>query len=287
MARGREKHAEVLAAGAQPVIADGLDRERVNKAMTSARPDVVVHQMTALGGDLDMRRFERTFAQTNRLRTEGTDHLLEGARAAGATRFVAQSFAGWPYAREGGPIKTEEDPLDPDPPAKLRTTLEAIRHLEAAVTGTVEVDGLVLRYGGFYGPGTSLGPDGVQTEMVRKRRFPIVGDGNGIWSLVHIDDVARATALAVERGEAGIYNVVDSEPAPVREWLPYLAGVVGARPPRRLPTWLARLVAGEHTVALMTTSRGASNAKAKRELDWELRHPTWRGGFKELAAPAP
>jgi nucleoside-diphosphate-sugar epimerase len=272
----------LAAAGAKPVIADGLDRGHVITEVTRARPDAVVHQMTALSGDLDMRRFARTFAQTNRLRTEGTDHLLEAAREAGATRFVAQSFAGWPYAREGGPVKTEEDRLDPKPPPALRTTLDAIRYLEAVVTSADKIDGLILRYGGFYGPGTSLGRDGVQTEMVRKRRFPIVGDGNGIWSLVHIDDVASATADAVERGEAGIYNVVDDQPAPVREWIPYLAEMLGAKPPRRLPAWLARLVAGEHAVALMTTIRGASNAKAKRELGWELRYPTWREGFKEL-----
>ena len=282
MTRDPAKQGALAAAGATPVVGDGLNRVSVIAEVKRARPDAVVHQMTALSGDLDMRRFARTFATTNRLRTEGTGHLLEGARQAGVRRFVAQSFAGWPYAREGGPVKTEEDPLDPDPAPALRTTLDAIRELEAAVTSADGIDGLALRYGGFYGPATSLGPDGIQTEMVRRRRFPIIGNGNGVWSLVHITDVARATAIAVERGEAGVYNIVDDDPAPVREWVPYLAEVLKAKPPRRVPAWMARLVAGEHAVALMTTIRGASNQKAKRLLDWEPRYPSWREGFKEL-----
>jgi nucleoside-diphosphate-sugar epimerase len=270
--------------GVVAVAADGLDREAVERAVVEAEPEVVVHQMTALGGNLDFRHFERTFAQTNRLRTEGTDNLIAAARAAGARRLVAQSFAGWPFAREGGPVKTEADPLDPDPPAAVRPTIDAIKQLEAAVTGAEGLEGVVLRYGGFYGSGTSLGPGGDQTELIRKRRFPIVGDGGGIWSMVHIHDAAAATLAAIEGGKPGIYNVVDDEPAPVSEWLPYLAKVLGAKPPRRVPRWIGRLASGEHGVILMTAIRGASNEKAKRELDWALRYPSWREGFKELTA---
>jgi nucleoside-diphosphate-sugar epimerase len=195
-------------------------------------------------------------------------------------RFVAQSFAGWPFARVGGPVKTEDDPLDPDPPAELRRTLDAIRHLESAVLGTDGMEGVVLRYGGFYGPGTSAGEGGFMVEDLRRRRFPIVGAGTGVWSFVHIDDAAAATVVAVERGAPGIYQVVDDDPAPVSAWLPELAAAVGARPPRRLPAWVARLVAGEHGVVLMTEVRGASNAKARRELGWTPAYPSWRQGFR-------
>jgi nucleoside-diphosphate-sugar epimerase len=272
-----------LPEGVTAVAADGLDREAVERAVAEAEPEVVVHQMTALAGDLDFRRFERTFGQTNRLRTEGTDNLIAAAQDAGAKRFVAQSFAGWPYAREGGPVKTEEDPLDPDPPKAVRSTIDAIKHLERAVDEAEGLEGISLRYGGFYGSGTSLGPSGTQTELIRKRRFPIVGDGGGVWSLIHIHDAASATLAAIEGGDPGIYNVVDDEPAPVREWLPYLAEVLGAKPPRHVPAWVGRLATGEHGVILMTSIRGASNTKAKRELDWTLRYPSWREGFKELA----
>lgn len=283
MARTEEKAALVRGLGAEAVLADGLDPESVGRAVGELEPDVIVHQLTALAGSLDMRHIERSFALTNRLRTEGTDHLLTAGRAAGVRRFVAQSFAGWPFARTGGPVKSEDDPLDPDPPKDLRTTLDAIRHLERAVSGADWTEGLVLRYGGFYGPGTSVGvsPEGEQVEMVRKRRFPVVGGGSGVWSLIHIEDAAAATAAAVERGAPGIYNVVDDEPAPVSEWLPALADAVGARPPMRVPRWLGRLVAGEAATVMMTESRGASNAKAKRELGWQPRYASWRQGFAE------
>lgn len=287
MSRGSSvKAAALQRAGAKLASADGLDRSAVERIVVEARPEVVVHQMTALGGDLDFRNFERTFALTNRLRTEGTDNLVAAARAAGARGFVAQSFAGWPYGREGGPVKTEEDTLDPDPPRAVRSTIEAIKYLERTVTSVEDIEGLVLRYGGFYGPGTSLGPDGVQTELVRRRRFPIVGGGDGIWSLIHIQDAAAATVAAIEGGPGGVYNVVDDDPAPVREWLPYLAEVLGARPPRRTAAWLARIVGGEHSVIMMTAIRGASNQKAKRELGWVPRYPSWREGFRELAERA-
>jgi nucleoside-diphosphate-sugar epimerase len=227
-----------------------------------------------------LRRFDVGFALPTRLRTEGTDHLVAAARAAGARRLVAQSFAGWPFARVGGPVKTEDDPLDPDPPAELRRTLDAIRHLEAAVLGADGLEGLVLRYGGFYGPGTSLGVGGYMLDDLRRRRLPLVGAGTGVWSFVHIDDAATATVAAVERGAPGIYQVVDDDPAPVSAWLPELAAGVGARPPRRLPVWVARLVAGDHAVALMTEVRGAANAKARRELGWRPAWPSWRQGFR-------
>jgi 2-alkyl-3-oxoalkanoate reductase len=224
-----------------------------------------------LAGQTDLKRFDRSFAETNRLRTEGTDALVAVAREIGVRRFLAQSFAGWPYAREGGPVKSEEDPLDPSPVPAMRETLAAIRYLEQAVA---DRDGVALRYGDLYGS-----PEDVQVELVRKRRFPMVADGGGVWSFVHLDDAAAATVLALEQGATGIYNVVDDEPAPVREWLPALAAAVGAKPPRRIPRWLARLVAGESGVVLMTEIRGASNAKAKRDLGWTLRYPSWRQGF--------
>jgi nucleoside-diphosphate-sugar epimerase len=284
MTRSPDKAAGLRSAGAEPVVADGLDREAVRDAVARAQPQVVVHQMTALTAVSNMRKFEREFALTNRLRTEGTDNLLAAARAAGARRLVVQSFAGWPYAHEGGPVKTEDDPLDPDPPKQLRSTLDAIRHLEAAVTGAGDVEGVVLRYGGFYGPGTSLAPDGEHVEAIRRRRFPIIGNGAGVWSFVHIADVAAATLAAITGDGPGIYNVVDDEPAPVSEWLPALAAAIGAPPPRRVPAWLGRLVAGSHTLMLMTESRGASNAKAKRDLGWRPAYPSWRAGFQTLAA---
>ncbi len=269
--RSTDKAERLRAQGAEPVVVDLLDAGAVQEAVAAARPDAIVHQGTALAGMSDIKHFDRSFAMTNRLRTEGTDALLAAARETGVGRIVAQSFAGWPYAREGGPVKTEEDPLDPTPVPAMRETLTAMRQLEQTV---VDAGGLALRYGGLYGS-----PQDAQLELVRKRRFPIVGDGGGIWSFVHLDDAAAATVLALERGEPGIYNIVDDEPAPVREWLPALAAAIGAKPPRRVPGWLGRLLAGEVGVVLMTEIRGASNAKAKRELGWRLRYPSWRRGF--------
>jgi 2-alkyl-3-oxoalkanoate reductase len=280
MTRSAGKAAGLRAAGAEPVVADALDREAVLRAVCAARPEVVVHQATALAGVTSLRRFDKGFAATNRLRTEGTDHLLAAARAAGTRRLVAQSYTGWPFARTGGPVKTEDDPLDPDPPAELRRTLDAIRHLEAAVGGAEDLEGLVLRYGGFYGPGTSAGAGGYVLDDLRRRRFPIVGAGTGVWSFVHIDDAAAAAVAAVEGGDPGIYQVADDDPAPVAEWLPALAAAVGAPPPRHLPAWLGRLLGGEHAVVLMNEVRGASNAKARRELDWRPAWPSWRQGFR-------
>jgi 2-alkyl-3-oxoalkanoate reductase len=270
--RSPKKAERLRALGAEPVALDVLDPDAVRKAVAAAEPDAIVHQATALTGASDLKHFDKTFAQTNRLRTEGTDALLAAGRSAGVNRFVVQSYAGWPYARVGGPVKTEEDPLDPEPAAEMRETLAAIRHLEAAVLAE---GGIVLRYGGFYGS-----PDDPQLELVRKRQFPLVGDGGGVWSFVHLDDAASATVLALERDKTGIYNIVDDDPAPVREWLPALATVLEAKPPRKVPRWLARLVAGESGVVLMTEIRGASNAKAKAELGWTLRYPSWRQGFR-------
>jgi nucleoside-diphosphate-sugar epimerase len=278
MTRSEGKADSLRAAGAEAAVADALDREAVVAAVRDAQPEVVVHELTALPSKFDTRKFDRTFEQTNRLRTEGTDNLLGAARAAGARRFVAQSFAGWPYAPTGGPVKAEADPLDPDPPKAMRATLDSIRRLESTVLGADDIEGIVLRYGGFYGPGTGVA---VMLDEIRKRRFPIVGDGGGVWSFVHTDDAARATLAAIERGRPGIYNVVDDEPAPVSEWLPYLAETIGAKPPWRVPAFVGRLAAGEAGLSLMTRSRGASNAKAKRELGWEPRYRSWRQGFKE------
>jgi nucleoside-diphosphate-sugar epimerase len=266
--------------GATPVVMDGLDRDSVMAAVTAAAPDAIVHQMTALAGDLDLRNPDKAFAVTNRLRTEGTEHLLAAAQAVGARRFVAQSFAGWPSARTGDPVKSEADPLDPHPPRGIRETHAAIRRLEELVTGA---GGVVLRYGGFYGPGTGLAPGGDQFEMVRKRRFPLIGNGAGIWSFAHTEDVATGTIAALERGREGeIYNVCDDDPAPIREWLPLLARSLGAKPPRRIPAWLAARLASPAAVMMMTTARGASNAKAKAELDWTPAWPSWREGFAAL-----
>jgi nucleoside-diphosphate-sugar epimerase len=269
--RSPEKADRLRAQGAEPVVLDLLDPRAVREAVAAARPEAIAHEATALASMTDFKHFDRSFAPTNRLRTEGTDALLAAAREVGVRRFVAQSYAGWPYARNDGAVKTEEDPLDPTPVPTMRETLAAIRHLERAV---VDAGGVALRYGGFYGS-----PDDPQVELVRKRLLPIVGDGEGVLSLVHLDDAAAATALALEDGAAGIYNVVDDDPAPASEVLPALAAAVGAKPPRRVPRWLARLVAGEAGVVLMTEARGASNAKAKRDLGWALRYPSWRQGF--------
>jgi nucleoside-diphosphate-sugar epimerase len=279
MTRTQSKADAVRAMGATPLVADALDPEAVASAVAESGPEVIVHQLTALSGSIDMRHFDRDFALTNRLRSEGTDHLLAAGRAVGIKRFVAQSYAGWPFARTGGPVKSEDAPLDSDPPEGLRRALAAIRHLEDAVTGASWTEGVVLRYGGFYGPGTSLAPDGEHLELIRKRGFPIVGGGQGVWSFVHIEDAAEATVAAVEHGSRGIYNVVDDEPAPVAEWLPAIAESVGAKQPRKVPRWLGRLLAGQVATVMMTEVRGASNEKAKRELGWRPGHASWREGL--------
>jgi len=280
MTRSDSKQAALWEAGAEPVVADALNPDQVAEVVATAKPDVIVHELTAISA-LDIRHFDRSFAPTNRLRTEGTDHLLSAGRAVGVRRFVAQSYAGWPQGRSGAAIKSEEEPLDPAQPREMRESWEAIRHLEAAVTGADWSEGIVLRYGGLYGPGTSLSPGSDEFEMVRKRKFPVVGNGAGVWSFVHVADAAEATVAAVERARPGIYNIVDDEPAPVAEWLPGLAAAIGAPKPRRLPRWIGRLAVGETGIAMMTEIRGASNAKAKRELGWQPRHASWRQGFAQ------
>jgi nucleoside-diphosphate-sugar epimerase len=261
----------VRALGAEPLALDLLDAAAVREAVLKAQPEAIIHQATALANVRFGRSLDRSFAATNRLRTEGTDALLAAAREAGVRRFVAQSFASYRYAREGGPVKTEEDRLEPDPPAMARETNAAMRHLDEAVTNA---GGIALRYGGFYGASNDglVGP-------VRKRQFPIIADGGGISSFIHLHDAAAATVLALGHDGAGLYNIVDDEPAPMSEWLPALAAALGAKPPRHVPLWLARLVAGKGMVMMAVGSRGASNAKAKQELGWTLRYPSWRQGF--------
>jgi nucleoside-diphosphate-sugar epimerase len=281
MTRTPGKQDLVRSLGAEPAVADALDPDAVARVVAEAEPEVIVHQLTAIPDSLDFRHFDRDFAPTNRLRTEGTDHLLAAGRAVGVRRFVAQSFEPWLYERTGSMVKDESDPIDSSPPERVRTTLEALRHLEDAVLGADWTEGIVLRYGGFYGPGTGIGlkPKGEMLEMIRKRKVPIVGDGAGVWSFIHIDDAAAATVAAVEHGPPGAYNVVDDDPAPVAEWLPVAASAVGAKPPRHVPRWLGRLASGEMGIVMMTELRGASNQKAKRELGWKPRYSSWRDGF--------
>jgi nucleoside-diphosphate-sugar epimerase len=264
--------------GADAVVMDGLDAASVGEAVAKARPDAIVHQMTAISpahaGKPDIKHFDRWFATTNRLRAEGTDHLLAAAEATGVSAFVAQGYASWNGIREGGWVKTEQDPLDLLPGTSAQVGMEALRHLESVVLGA---DGAVVRYGSLYGPGATDD----QVELLRKRQFPLVGSGRGYSSLLHLDDAASAAVLAVEQNAKGVFNIVDDEPAPASEWLPYLAECAGAKRPMRVPKWLARLLAGDVAVIMMTEGRGFSNAKAKRELGWQLRYPSWRQGFRE------
>jgi len=272
--RSPAKAGQLTAQGAKPVIVDGLDREAVLKAVAAAQPEVIIHQMTALTSMRSFRNFDKEFAVTNELRSRGTDYLLEAAHQAGTRRFIAQSFIGWNNAMSGGPVKTETDPLDPHPVAATARTMAAIRHLEQAVPAQA-TEGLVLRYGILYGGGAS----DRMLEAVRKRQMPVIGRGTGIWSFTEVADAASAAVAAVTRGAPGIYNAVDDEPAPVSQWLPFLAASLGAKPPMNAPAWLGRLLGGEMIVSWMTRGRGASNAKAKRELGWTPAQPSWREGF--------
>ena len=281
MTRSKSKQGMLAELGAVPVVADALDPKQVAEAVGQARPEVIVHQLTAIPASLDLRHFDRDFALTNRLRTEGTAHLLSAGQAVGVRQFVAQSNGAFGYARTGGAVKSEEDPLDPAPARGMQETWAAIGRLEQAVLGAEWTEGIVLRYGAFYGPGTSLAQGAEQVEMVRKRKFPLVGDGGGVWSFIHVADAAEATVAAIEHGSRGVYNVVDDDPAPVAVWLPALAQTLGAKKPMRVPRFVGRLFAGEAGVVMMTEIRGASNAKAKRELQWRPAHPSWR---EELAA---
>lgn len=281
LVRNDQKAQTLLAAGAKVAIADALNKEELTEAIRKTEPEVIIHQLTALAHAGNFKKLDDEFVVTNRFRTEVTDTLLAAARLVGARRFIAQSFCGWPFAREGGPVKTEEDPLDPNPPTNFTKILTAIRYLEDMVRMTVDLEAIALRYGLFYGPGTGIAKDGPVIKLVRKRMMPIVGDGAGIWSFIHIHDAARATVAAISNGSPGIYNVVDDEPAPVSTWLPALADAVGAKQPYRVPVWLGKLAIGEGGVSMMTKIRGGSNAKAKRELGWELDYPSWRRGFVE------
>jgi 2-alkyl-3-oxoalkanoate reductase len=272
--RSQSKIDSLRAAGAEPYLLDGLDGAAVGTVVAQARPDVIVHEMTAIPPMMNFRKFEQTFAATNTLRTTALDHLLAAARAQGVSRLVAQSYAGWPNARTGGPVKTEADPLDPTPPAAMRSSLDAIRYLEQAVT-SAPFAGLALRYGSLYGPGASE----VFVRLLRRRQVPVIGDGAGVWSFLHVTDAAAATVAAVSQGTTGVYNIVDDEPATVAEWLPVLAKGACARPPWHVPGWLGGLAAGEAGLSMMTQVRGSSNAKAKRELGWTPIWATWRDGF--------
>ena len=278
--RTPEKTEALRALGAEPVVVDALDPDSVADAVAKAEPEVVVHQLTALNGPPDLRHAREMAVATNRLRTEGTDHLLAAARAVGARKVVAQSNGGW-MERTGRGLADEGERLEPNPPADAEELVGALRHLEEAVTGIGWAEGIAIRYGGFYGPGTGLSrePDAYLSDLIRRRRFPIVGGGAGVWSMVHITDAAAATVAIIERGRAGIYHVADDEPAPVRVFLPELARALGAPPPRRVPAWLARMVAGKGAVSLMTHARGISSGKIKRELGWTPRYPSWRTGF--------
>jgi nucleoside-diphosphate-sugar epimerase len=286
MVRGESSKATATQLGAVPVVADALDRDQVEAAVRQAAPEVIVNQLTAIG-HIDTRHFARSFAATNRLRIEGTDNLLAAARATGVRRFVAQSNGAFTYTRTGGPVKSEQDPLDRAPVGQMASMIAAVEHLEKAVLGAAWTEGIVLRYGAFYGHGTSMAPGSEQFEMIRRRRFPVVGDGGGVWSFVHIADAAEATVAAVEKGGRGVFNIVDDDPAPVAEWLPALAAMLGARKPMRVPRFVGRLAAGPAGAVLMTELRGASNAKAKRELGWRPTHPTWRQGLAGKAPEGP
>lgn len=281
LTRSVTKAAELEDAGVAAVIVDPLDKPRLTAAVRRAEPDVIIHQLTALTNVGNFRKFDQEFALTNRFRTEVTDTLLAAARTIGTRRFIAQSYCGWPYAKKGNAVKTEEDPLDPNPPESFTKTLAAIRYLEDKVCTTTFLEGLALRYGMFYGPGTSIGKGGPVLRMVRKRRFPVVGGGGGIWSFIHVLDAARATVAAISRGAPGLYNIVDDEPAKVAVWLPALARAVEAKPPYSIPHWLGEVMIGKAGVSIMTQIRGCSNAKAKRELNWTPIYPSWRIGFAD------
>jgi nucleoside-diphosphate-sugar epimerase len=274
------KFEDLRSLGAEPVEMDGLNRDEVLRRVVPAKPDVVIHQMTAIATVRDWRNLDRSFAETNRLRVEGTKYLMEAARQAGARRLIAQSYTGWPNERKGSRIKTEADPLDPNPPSGAASVVRSAAELERIVPAAEGLTGIVLRYGAFYGPGTSIAFDGDLVQRIRAGKLPLIGGGAGVWSFIHVDDAANATRLAVDRGSAGLYNITDNEPAEAAVWLPYLASVLGAPEPKRIPAWIARLVVGDMVVSTMTKARGSSNAKARRELRWEPGYSTWRDGFR-------
>lgn len=278
-ARSSARLAEIRAWGASPVVMDGLDQASVMAAVTAARPEVIVHQMTALAALSSLRHFDREFALTNRLRTEGTRYLVDAAVKTEVRRLVAQGFTGWTNERDGPPVKDETSPLDPDPPRTMRQSLDAIAELEKTVTSAAKVEGVVLRYGQFYGPGSTA-----LLDAVRQRKLPVVGSGAGLWSFVYVPDAATATIAALDHGTPGLYNIVDDDPAPAAEWIPYLAEIAGVKPPLHVPAWVGRLAAGEAVVSMMTRARGSGNAKARAVLGWAPGYPTWREGFPSWVA---
>jgi 2-alkyl-3-oxoalkanoate reductase len=280
MTRSANNVDALRAAGAEPAVADALDRDAVMQAVLRAKPEVIIDELTALTGVKNYKKFDEEFALTTRLRTESMDYLMAAAQAAGARRFIAQSYGNWNYERTGSLIKTEEDPLDLTPPAHQTRSMAAIRYLEQVIQSTSGIQGIALRYGNLYGPGTGFALDGDIVATIRKRGLPIVGSGTGVWSFIHVEDAASATVAAIQHGEPGVYNICDNEPAPVSVWIPALAKAVGAKPPYHIPVWIARLIVGDVGVSMMTQVRGASNAKAKRELDWQPRFKTWRDGFR-------
>jgi nucleoside-diphosphate-sugar epimerase len=291
MTRSQANEGWLRGVGAEPVVADGLDRSAVMQAVMRVEPEVIIHEMTGLTGVKSFKKFDDEFALTNRLRMEGTDYLLEAAQAAGTRRFIAQSYGNWNYERTGTVLKTEDDAFDPTPPANQRKTLEGIVYVENAVVGASEIEGIALRHANHYGPGTSFALDGDLVKLIRKRQLPVIGDGGGVWSFIHVDDLAQATVAAVGRGRPGVYNIVDDEPVASRVWIPALAEAVGAKPPRHVPVWLGKLAAGEVGVSMMTQIRGTSNAKAKREFGWKPQYASYRDGFRSglgnLPLPAP
>jgi nucleoside-diphosphate-sugar epimerase len=280
MIRSESGAAGLRSLGADVVLADGLDAAAVKAAVDTARPEVVVHQMTALKGGIDFKRFDQSFALTNRLRTEGTDHLLAASQAAGVRRFVVQSYAGWNMQHGGSATKTEADPLDPDPVPAQRETMAGIKYLESAVTTADGIEGIALRYANFYGPTGDIGKGGSMVELIQKRKLPLVGDGTGVWSFIHYDDAADATVRAVESDVTGIYQIADDDPAQAAIWLPEFARILGAKPPRHIPAWLARLAIGDVGVAAFTEIRGVDNSLAKATLDWQPGYASWREGFR-------
>jgi len=281
LARSIDRAEPIEQLGATAFIADPLDKQALTAAVRRAEPEVIIHELSALKGVGNFKKFDQEFALTNRFRTEVTDTLLAAARTIGTQRLIVQSFCGWPYAKKGGPVKNEEDPLDPKPPEAFVKTLTAIRYLESKIHSVPTLQGIALRYGNFYGPGSAIGKNGSVVKLVKKRKLPIVGGGGGIWSFIHLSDAARATVAAISHGQPGIYNIVDDEPAKVSAWLPALAKAVGAKPPRKLPHWLGELLIGKEGVSMMTQVRGGSNAKAKRELEWTPQYASWRRGFME------
>jgi nucleoside-diphosphate-sugar epimerase len=280
MIRSESSAAGVRAQGAKVVLADGLNADAVKAAVAEARPDVVVHQMTALKGGIDFKRFDKSFALTNRLRTEGTDNLLAASRAAGVRRLVVQSYAGWNLQRGGSTTKTEDVPLEPKPVSATSQTMAGIQHLESVVTGDPSIEGLVLRYANFYGPTGAIGKGGEIVELIRKRRLPLIGDGGGVWSFIHYDDAADATVQAVRTGDPGIYQIADDDPATAAVWLPELARILGAKPPLHIPAWLAKAAVGDVGVSAFTKIRGADNSKAKDAFSWRPGYGSWREGFR-------